>query len=140
MGGVGNVAASKPRSSQLLGARGARSKVKAGRLGSCGRHSDRVMLAASNVDGAGGPLGGACGLVRVELVQDSAMESTLARREPLMGEPVVDGYVRGLRWIRGTARSLASSTSSSAESRRRLREDGDKSSFNGANAVGEYGR
>ena len=86
--------ASKPYSFQLPGAlgagTGARSKVRAGRLGSCGRHSDRVMDDESNGgDIVGGPRGAACGLVRVELAQDSAMDRTLARREALLGDAVV---------------------------------------------------
>lgn len=88
--------ASKPYSLQLPDALDAgtvtRSKVRAGRLGSCGRQSDLVMAEGSNageiVEGA---RAGASGLVSVEPVQDSPTESKLARREPLLGDAVTLG-------------------------------------------------
>jgi hypothetical protein len=93
--------ASKPYSLQLPGALGAgagagavavaRSNVRAGKLGSCGRQSDRVTDGSNRGEIAGGPRADVCGLVRVELVQESAMDRTLARREWSWGDTAALG-------------------------------------------------
>jgi hypothetical protein len=89
--------ASKPYSLQLPGALGAgpgavaRSNVRAGKLGSCGRQSDRVTDDSNSGEIAGGPRAVVCGLVRVELVQESAMDRTLARRECSWGDTAALG-------------------------------------------------
>jgi hypothetical protein len=82
--------ASKPYSLQLPGAV-ARSNVRAGKLGSCGRQSNRVTDDSNSGEIAGGPRAVVCGLVRVELVQESAMDRTLARRECSWGDTAALG-------------------------------------------------
>ena len=83
-----------------------------------------------------------CGLVCVELVQDSAMESKLARRDPAPGDKAVLGECGkvdrgGLLWSLEAICSLVS-RSSSAESLLRLRREGDCiCSCGGTRDVGE---